>query len=530
MTAHRQGGASPSLIEQEGLLARALACSAATLGSDPPMEPLTLQSFGVVLGNAPEFGALEELSASFSDTLAKYLTFDTSFELRIHVGVARSPDHATCAQGMLEAADAALAASCDESPVIIFSELAKAQAVERAELALALRSAIQRGELRLHYQPQLDPRSGRVTSTEALVRWQRGDGRLLSPGDFFDIPNGDDFFVSLGEWTLRESLAQLDRWHAEGIPIHRVAVNLAPQQLRYDDLLPMVNDALRRSRAGPGGLELELTETHMVENMDRCRDTFEVLRARGVRIAIDDFGSGYSSLGYLKHLPIDTLKIDRSLTADVLTDPVNATIVKSVAQLANGLQLTSVAEGVESENQYLCLAALGCDRLQGFWVSRPQPPEDLSRWFAAGAHPQGAGHKPSNLAAPEKHPAGGNQRTKPLIADRRRAPRIQIHFDVTCSVGGLQFEAVAENFTVHGLFVQSEEPIPVDAPIELVLHLPDQREPAKLTGTVKRNARRTNETNGFGVAFDAVDDATRRRFFKVCQTASAQLATRLRKS
>jgi EAL domain-containing protein (putative c-di-GMP-specific phosphodiesterase class I) len=381
ISATRPGGSEPSLIEQEGLIARAMACAKVAMAIPATFEPLSLHSFGLILTAAPSLTLLDEISLQLRTAVEKHLTLDTAFEVKTTIGLACAPEHARSPVDLLEAADAALGCADAGGRVAVYSHRAQQEASERQERAVRLRHAIEREELSLHYQPQVDPRNGRAGAFEALVRWNL-DGKCLAPGDFFDL-GGDSFFIELGDWTLRESLRQLVHWRASGFGVQRIAVNLVAQQLRHGDIIGMVHSALRSAKLVPQDLELELVETHIVEHLDRCGEAFEALRASGVRVAIDDFGTGYSSLGYLKALPVDVLKIDRSIAADVVTNPVDSAIVASVCQLARQLQLTTVAEGVEGEDQYLKLASLGCDRLQGYWIAMPEPGAECARWLAA---------------------------------------------------------------------------------------------------------------------------------------------------
>jgi len=375
--ATRPGGATLSLIEQEGILARALGC-AADAESDAVVEPLSLDSFGLIFAQAPSNAALGAAADQLRSVLTRHLNIDTAFDVDTVMGLARAPEHAKDATSLLTAADAALSDAEPGPGLTVYSSAAQDRAVERDQKALKLRNAFERNEICLHYQPQVDPRTGRTSTLEALARWNL-DGVLLPPGEFFDL-GGEAFFRALGDWTLRESLRQLAAWRSQGVPVQRVAVNVTAPQLRRGDFLEQVEEMLREAQLPHQCLELELIETHLVEHLDRCAYTFQLLRNRGVRIAIDDFGTGYSSLSYLKRLPVDTLKIDRSLTADV-ADPVSSAIVGSIAELAKRLQLSSVAEGIEREAQYLRIASLGCDRVQGWWIAKPQSADAMATWL-----------------------------------------------------------------------------------------------------------------------------------------------------
>jgi len=247
----------------------------------------------------------------------------------------------------------------------------------RLTLESALRRALAQGELRLHYQPRLDLRSGCLTGVEALLRWQPPDGPAVEPGEFIPVAEETGMILAIGDWVLHEAAAQCAMWRAAGIQVPLISVNLSARQLTDERLPGRLAEALTRAGGGAPWLELELTESTVMRNVTQSSALLTRFRDLGVRIAVDDFGTGYSSLSYLSRLPIDCVKIDGSFIRDVPHDPDDTAIVRGIVVLAHTLRLTVVAEGVETREQIEFLRELGCDEIQGFLVSRPLPPAEL---------------------------------------------------------------------------------------------------------------------------------------------------------
>ncbi len=254
-------------------------------------------------------------------------------------------------------------------------------------LEQALREAIVRGEFELRYQPIFAcPDRGRVLAVEALICWRRpGRAELVAPGEFIPLAEETGLIVPIGEWVLRAACAQCRAWEAQGLDDLRVAVNLSARQFLHGDLVATVRAALEAQGLAPERLELEITESVLLQQEERTLETLRALDELGVRLAIDDFGTGYSSLSYLKRLPIDTLKIDRSFVRDLPEDSDDAAIVTAVVSLAQHLELAVVAEGVERVEQADFLCSLGCDGYQGHFIGPPQEPAGLTRLLTAAA-------------------------------------------------------------------------------------------------------------------------------------------------
>jgi EAL domain-containing protein (putative c-di-GMP-specific phosphodiesterase class I) len=245
------------------------------------------------------------------------------------------------------------------------------RAMHRLAMENQLRWALEREEFRVYYQPQVNIDTGQITGMEALVRWQHPEMGLIAPAEFIPLAEDTGLIALIGEWVLKTACAQTKSWQDCGFNNLRVAVNLSPRQFQQPDLVLIIERMLAETGLDASCLELEVTESSVMKNAETAISTLGELKAMGIKISIDDFGSGYSSLSYLKHLPIDVLKIDQSFVRDMTSDPKDAAIVMAIIQLAHSLQLQVIAEGVESEEQLRFLRLLRCDAMQGFLFCRP---------------------------------------------------------------------------------------------------------------------------------------------------------------
>ncbi len=244
--------------------------------------------------------------------------------------------------------------------------------LDRLKMEGALRHALERKEFRLYYQPQVDIDSGRIIGFEALLRWQPPDKPLVSPNEFIPVAEETGLIVSIGEWVLETACRQTKMWIDAGLGKHlRIAVNLSARQFRQHDLVEVIRHILHKTGCNPRHLELEITESVVMDKPEMAADILRQLNEMGLRLAIDDFGTGYSSLAYLKRFPIHTLKIDRSFIGDIAVDNDDAEIVKAVIALAHAMNRVIVAEGVETDEQLAFLRQYGCDQAQGYYFGRP---------------------------------------------------------------------------------------------------------------------------------------------------------------
>jgi diguanylate cyclase (GGDEF)-like protein len=241
----------------------------------------------------------------------------------------------------------------------------------KIKLENSLRRALGRNELVLHYQPRVNCKTGSILGAEALIRWQHPELGLVFPNQFIPLAEETGLIVPIGEWVVRTACAQNKAWQNEGLPPMEVAVNISARQLQHGDLVATVGSALKDSELDPQYLWLELTESTLMQNPDRAGEILRELKDMGVRISIDDFGTGHSSLSYLKDLPTDSIKIDRSFLKNITHDPDNAAIAGAVIAMAHSLNLKVVAEGIETIEQLEFLRSLNCDEMQGYFVSRP---------------------------------------------------------------------------------------------------------------------------------------------------------------
>jgi EAL domain-containing protein (putative c-di-GMP-specific phosphodiesterase class I) len=252
--------------------------------------------------------------------------------------------------------------------------------VEHLHLISGMRAAPSRDEFMLHYQPQFDLRSGRIIGAEALIRWRHPELGLIPPAKFIPVAEKTGLIIEIGEWVIREACRQAAIWRKTGLGELMVSVNLSPVQFRRDNVERLVLNALDETGLPPGGLELELTESLLIEDSTHLTDMLRRLRQLGVSFSIDDFGTGYSNLGYLKRFEVERLKIDQSFVRRLTEDPHDEAIVRAISQMANSLGLMTVAEGVETEATLLRLQQLGCDRGQGYYWSPALAPDDFARF------------------------------------------------------------------------------------------------------------------------------------------------------
>ena len=307
--------------------------------------------------------------------------------LTLSIGVCRFPEDGDDIGRLLVNAESAmfLAKRNGRNNFQVYVHDLNASSAERLELETALRHAVVRGELLLHYQPSADIATGCISSAEALVRWRHPQRGMIPPDKFIPLADETGLIGEIGKWVLFEACEQATRWRDAGIGPLKVAVNVSAVQFSQADLAQVVQSALKQTGLPPGCLDLEITETVLMQDAGATIATLRALKNMGVSISVDDFGTGYSSLAYLQRFPIDTLKIDQSFMRGVTEDEHNAAIVRTVIALAKSLRLQSIAEGVESRDQVEYLRAEGCDRVQGYYLSRPLEPAKLLEFVGGGA-------------------------------------------------------------------------------------------------------------------------------------------------
>ena len=299
------------------------------------------------------------------------------------IGIAITPQHGTDPATLMRRADIAMyVAKRTRSGFAFYSPEQDKHSPGRLTLMGELRDALIADAMVLHYQPQVEIASGKVTGVEALIRWPHPRHGLMPPEEFLGLAEETGLIVGVGEWALKAALAESRTWGAnQAIP---VAVNLSVQNLQDPNLPTLIGELLERNGAKPENLKIEVTETALMADLSRSAEVLANLRSMGIRISIDDFGTGYASLAYLKQLQVDELKIDRSFVLGITPSAEEIAIVRSAIDLGHTLGLTVVAEGVETQTAWDILADLGCDAVQGYLITRPLPSRQLERWFSAG--------------------------------------------------------------------------------------------------------------------------------------------------
>jgi diguanylate cyclase (GGDEF)-like protein len=308
------------------------------------------------------------------------------------IGITVFPGDGEDSDVLLSNADAAVSRAKDlgRNHYQFYTLDMNAKTNRRLSLESELRRALDRGEFVLHYQPQFDLSQRRIAGFEALVRWEHPQLGLIPPNDFIPLAEETGLIAPLGEWVLGEACAQAKQWQAAGHRDLRMSVNLSSRQFFQENVLETVTRTLEKTNLAPASLELELTESAVMQDPDEATVTLCLLSNMGVRIAIDDFGTGHSSLNHLKRFPIDCLKIDRSFVTDVTVNTEDAAIVQAIIAMAHSLKLDVVAEGVETIEQLRFLEGYKCDMIQGYLVSRPLTAEQIGRTFLpnAGSRPE----------------------------------------------------------------------------------------------------------------------------------------------
>lgn len=289
------------------------------------------------------------------------------------LGISIFPEHGVDGETLIKHADAAMYSAKDNgrNNIQLFTDQMNAQAVERLALESSLRRALEKKELFLVYQPQMDVATGKITGLEALLRWQHPELGLVPPDRFIRIAENSGLIIPIGEWVLRAACSQARRWQDEGIPAVVVAVNVSAVQFRQPGFCELIKRVLEETGLAPQYLGLELTEGLLLADADVTFAVLQDLKAMGLSLAIDDFGTGYSGFSYLRHFWVSKLKIDRSFIRDVAVNPDDAAITAAIISMAKSLRLKAVAEGVENEAQMSFLRAHHCDEIQGYYFSRP---------------------------------------------------------------------------------------------------------------------------------------------------------------
>lgn len=342
--------------------------------------------FVVLLNEMPDIQHVRTVAASLLTSLCQSMELSGQ-ECRVtaSIGIAMYPDDGIDETTLTKNADAAmyLAKSEGKNGVRLFSNQIKAQNIDRLMIEAGLRHALARDELFLHYQPKFDLRKKQISGVEALLRWKHPQLGLLPPGQFIPVAEETDLIFPIGSWVIKTACAQNMAWQRQGLPPISIAVNVSPRQLMDENLLRDIDNALTVSGIDPKFLQIEITESMVMIDVERAIRVLDTINDRGVRLAIDDFGTGYSSMSMLKRFPIDTIKIDRSFIRELPQNAQDKAIAQAIINMGKALGLTTVAEGVETIEQLQFLHDHACDEVQGFLFSKPVPADQISELLRA---------------------------------------------------------------------------------------------------------------------------------------------------
>lgn len=364
---------------------------------------LSGDQFALVLPGIKEGASMERVAGKVFQCLASaFLHQDKEIYVTTSIGIAVYPADASDAAALFQCADAALGHAKERGRACyqFYSAELIVQSRERLAIESALRHAIARRELEVHYQPKIDLANGRIVGAEALLRWHHPEIGMVPPDKFIGIAEESGLINGIGAWVLTMACTTAQRWNRSGHPL-KIAVNLSSRQFRGNDLLTIVRDVLARTGCEPQWLELEITESLLLDGDNAVRATLLAFRDMGISIAIDDFGTGYSALGYLKRFPIGVLKIDRSFTADITVETDSTELVKAIISMARSLNLELVAEGVETEVQEAFLREHGCHFGQGYRYSKAVSRDEFETRLLPGI-----GDSPAAFDPTEAKPAG----------------------------------------------------------------------------------------------------------------------------
>jgi diguanylate cyclase (GGDEF)-like protein len=342
--------------------------------------------FAILLSEIENSDDVAVVAKRILDALAQPMNLsDHEVVVTPTMGIAVFPDDGEDPEALLKNSDTAMYSAKRKGKNIyqFYTDAMNVTAFERLTLETGLRNALKRNELRLSYQPQMDVSSGRILGLEALLRWYSDELGVVPPQKFIPLAEESGLIIPIGEWVLRTACAQVKTWQDSGADIARIGVNISVRQFMHAGFTKLIAQVLEDTGLASEALELEITESLLMHDAEGAIRTLEDLKDMGVSLAIDDFGTGYSSLSYLKRFPIDRLKIDREFVREITTNVQDAAITKAVIAMAKSMSLRVIAEGVETEEQLNFLIEKRCHEIQGFYLSRPVPAEDVIALFRA---------------------------------------------------------------------------------------------------------------------------------------------------
>jgi diguanylate cyclase (GGDEF)-like protein/PAS domain S-box-containing protein len=350
-------------------------------GGAGSVERISHEEFMVVLTDLQQVDEVKNVAQRIIELVAKpFEVANDEVLVTCSMGISVFPEHSNKAEDLVNKAAIALyeASRMGRNQLQFYTDEVKNAATEAVRIESKLSHAIERGEFHLVYQPRIELQSGHITCVEALLRWENYELGSVSPGIFIPLAEDSGIINEIGEWVLRKSCQQVKEWHDQGIDSIRVSVNLSTKQLVDEKLFDKIEQILTETQVQPDWIEIEITETAIMENQQATMVFLERLKRLGIHLSIDDFGTGYSSLSYLKHFPVDTLKIDRAFISDIVDDAHDQMLVSTISKIAHQFDLSVVAEGVETHAQLAKLRQYNCDEIQGFLFSKPLLPANAT--------------------------------------------------------------------------------------------------------------------------------------------------------
>ncbi|RLJ17809.1 hypothetical protein DJ031_13200 [bacterium endosymbiont of Escarpia laminata] len=353
-----------------------------SIRKDDTVSRLGGDEFVIVMEQVENQNVIEHLAQKLMSTLEeKFEIQNQALFIGTSIGISLFPQDGDSAEKLVANADAAMYRAKEQGRrnYQFYTHELTETAYDRVMLEGGLRNALEAQDLVLYYQPQISLADGRITGVEALIRWEHPELGLLLPGRFLQVAEDSGLVIPMGNWVLQTACQQMSAWKKSGFRLERMAVNLSGRQIRDNNLVNTVEKMLQSTHCRAEWLELEITESFIMQETGHSMETLDNLRKLGTHMAIDDFGTGYSSLSYLKRLPVDKLKIDRSFVRDLVNDPNDAAITRAIIAMGKTLQLTITAEGIENMAQEVFLKEQGCDQGQGFRYGRPLPAADITQ-------------------------------------------------------------------------------------------------------------------------------------------------------
>jgi diguanylate cyclase (GGDEF)-like protein len=370
-------------IAGDELIRQAASRLSACVGDSGIVGRLGGDEFAIVLPCPVDSPDPQNLADQVLETIGQPFTIGSSeVQLGASIGIARFPDDGQERTELLRKADTAMyrAKESGRGRSVEYSDTMGIKVDQRLRLEADMRRALDNEEFVVYYQPQMDMRTGQIVSAEALVRWQHPERGLIPPNEFVPIAEDGGYIHVLGAWVMSTACKQLAQWQSEGLGLRRISVNVSAKQFRHHDFIGTVESSLLELLSNSQSLEIELTESVFVDDLNKARQALERLKATGVYISIDDFGTGYSSLGYLKHLTFDAVKVDQSFVHELPDDKKSVAIVSAVLAMCHTLDKHVVAEGIETDSQFHYLRKAGVDIGQGYRIGKPMPADHFARY------------------------------------------------------------------------------------------------------------------------------------------------------